>query len=62
MMRLTLRISGMALFSVDLLSATSELGPAYSTVTNDFNYRVMRLFTPPLWIPTARNRALKRGS
>ncbi len=61
MMRLTLRIVGRTLFSVELDEEASGIGQAV-TVGNQFlDYR-MRTFPPaPLWLPTPRNRHFKQA-
>jgi len=58
MMRLTLRIVGQALFSLDLSQETSTVGPAVTTVLKLFSDYVFRPF-PPLGVPTPRNRRMQ---
>ncbi len=58
MMRLTLRIVGQALFSLDLSQETSTVGPAVTTVLELFGDYVFRPF-PPLGVPTPRNRRMQ---
>lgn len=58
MMRLTLRIVGQTLFSLDLSQETSTVGAAVTTVLNLFGDYVFRPF-PPLGIPTPRNRRMQ---
>lgn len=58
MMRLTLRIVGLSLYSVDLTNESSDLGRSITASSEYFNYRLGRIFAPPLWIPTKRNREL----
>jgi len=58
MMRLTLRIVGQALFSLDLSQETSTVGPAVTTVLKLFGDYVFRPF-PPLGVPTPRNRRMQ---
>lgn len=60
MMRLTLRIVGQTLFSLDLSQETSTVGPAVTTVLKLFGDYVFRPF-PPLSVPTMRNRRLLRA-
>ena len=59
MMKVTLRVAGQALFSVDLLGAASALGDAFTNVSEFVNYRMNTPFPPPLWAPTRRNRQFK---
>ena len=59
MMKVTLRVAGQALFSVDLLGAASALGEAFTGVSEFVNYRMNTPFPPPLWLPTRRNRQFK---
>lgn len=61
MMRLTMEIVGRAMFSVDLTDETSLLGKAFLTSTGYINYRFTKPFHWPLFIPTRRNRALKKA-
>lgn len=61
MMRVTLRIVGLALFGTDLTEATSALGHSITASSEYFAYRLAHLFAPPLWVPTRRNRAFKRA-
>ncbi|HLV97486.1 MAG TPA: cytochrome P450 [Ktedonobacterales bacterium] len=55
MMRLTLRIVGQALFSLDLSQETSTVGQAVTTLVKLLGDYVYAPF-PPLGIPTSRNR------
>ncbi len=59
MMRLTLRIVGLALFSTDLTANSSEIGHVITRSSAYFTYRLTHLFAPPLWVPTPRNREFK---
>ena len=59
MMRLTLRIVGQALFSLDLSQETSTIGSAVTTLLELFGDYVFRPF-PPLSVPTPRNRRIQR--
>lgn len=56
MMRVTLKIVGRALFSVDLTGDTRVLGDAFGFATQDLVYRAQHPFYPPISIPTRRNR------
>ncbi|MBA2682528.1 MAG: cytochrome P450, partial [Ktedonobacteraceae bacterium] len=60
MMRLTLRIVGQALFSLDLSQETSTFGLAVTTVLELLADYVYRPF-PPLSVPIPRNRRLQRA-
>jgi cytochrome P450 len=59
MMRLTLEIIGKALFSVDLSGEASEITQAVLTALDHIIYRSRHPFSPPLSIPTQRNRRFK---
>ncbi len=59
MMRLTLRIVGQALFSLDLSQETSTIGSAVTTLLKLLGDYVFRPF-PPLSVPTPRNRRIQR--
>jgi cytochrome P450 len=59
MMRLTLRIVGQALFSLDLSQETSTIGSAVTTLLELLGDYVFRPF-PPLSVPTPRNRRIQR--
>jgi len=59
MTKLTTEITGRALFSVDLADESSMLGKAFAISTEYINYRFSHLLSPPLFIPTQRNRKLK---
>lgn len=58
MMRLTLRIVGQALFTLDLGQEASTIGPAVTTFLELLGDYVYRPF-PPLSVPTPRNRRLQ---
>jgi cytochrome P450 len=60
MMRLTLRIVGQALFSLDLSQETSTIGSAVTTLLKLLGDYVFRPF-PPLGVPTPRNRRLQQA-
>jgi cytochrome P450 len=61
MMRLTLRVVGETLFSIDMGDATEGVGKAFSQLNEGVAYRFRRALVPPLWAPTSRNRAFKRA-
>ena len=61
MMRVTFRIVGRTLCSVDLDDVAGEMGPAISTALHfaeDYAERPVRI---PLWVPTPRNLEFKRA-
>lgn len=61
MMRLTMEVVGRSLFSVDLSEDTNVLGQFFSESIDYLNYRLINPFAPPLFIPTRRNRSLKKS-
>lgn len=61
MMRLTMEVVGQALFSVDLSEESNVLGQGFKTATNYINYRFEHPFAMPLFVPTRRNREVKRA-
>lgn len=56
MTRVTLKIVGRALFSVDLAGDMRELGEAFALANDDLAFRIQHPFYPPPFIPTPRNR------
>jgi cytochrome P450 len=56
MSRLTLSITGRALFSRDISDEADEIGQAMTQLLRHFNYRFEHFFTFPESIPTLRNR------
>ena len=60
MMRLTLRIAGLALFSYDLTNEVDRIGHTFTTL-GPLISRYTTLPFPPLSIPTPRNRRLLAG-
>jgi len=61
MMKLTLRVAGKALFSVDLLGEANALGEAFTHISEFVNYRMGAPFPPPLFLPTRQNRRFKQA-
>lgn len=61
MIRLTMRIIGEALFSVDLGPHASTIAATFARLNEDLAYRFRTIFVPPFWIPTPRNLAFKRN-
>ncbi len=60
MMRLTLRVAGLALFSLDLSDEVDKVGRTFSTL-GPLISKYATLPFPPLWVPTPRNRRLLAG-
>ncbi len=56
MMRVTLKIVGRALFSVDLTGDAHALGELFARANDDLIYRIQHPFYPPPFVPTPRNR------
>jgi cytochrome P450 len=57
MMRLTLRVVGQSLFTLDLRHDTETVGRAVTTLSK-LMLEYMSVPFPPLWIPTPRNRRI----
>src|SRR5438105_3837325 len=55
MMAITLQVAGQALFSIDLQGEASELGEAFTALSEYVNYRFGHPFAPPQWLPTRAN-------
>jgi cytochrome P450 len=55
MMRLTLKIVSLALFSVDISDESNKLGLALRTALEYVYYRLTAPLAPPVWIPTRQN-------
>jgi cytochrome P450 len=60
MMRLTLRIVGQALFSIDLSDEADKVGQAFTTWSRLFAHYAYNPF-PPLGVPTPRNRRMRQA-
>jgi cytochrome P450 len=60
MMRLSLRIAGLALFSLDLSNEADTVGRTF-TALGPLLSEYANLPFPPLWVPTSRNRQLQAG-
>ena len=60
MMRLSLRIAGLALFSHDLSNEVDRVGRTFTTL-GPLISKYATLPFPPLWVPTPRNRHLLAG-
>jgi len=59
MMRITLKIVGRALFSVELTGDSAALGDSFGQVSEYVVFRVRHPFYVPLGVPTARNRRVR---
>ena len=59
MMKVTLQIVGKCLLSLDLSDDSDMVGRALEAMLEDTVHRIPRLLSPPLWVPTARNRRRK---
>jgi len=60
MSRLTQRIVGLALFSLDLSNEVDTVGRTFTAISPLIS-RYASLPFPPLWVPTPNNRRLKAG-
>jgi len=60
-MAITLQVAGQALFSIDLHGEASELGEAFTALSEYVNYRFGHPFNPPQWVPTGANRRLREA-
>jgi len=60
MMRLTLRIVGQALFSIDLSDETDTVGQAFTALMTPFTDYIYHP-VPPLAVPTPRNRRIQQS-
>jgi cytochrome P450 len=56
MMAVTLRIVGLALMGVDLSDDSGDVGAAVTVVLKETVHRIVHPASPPLWVPTGRNR------
>jgi cytochrome P450 len=61
MMRLTLRIAGLTLFSHDLSGEADTLGRAFRVVFAHVSRRMNSQLTLPLWVPTPSNRRVRHA-
>jgi cytochrome P450 len=61
MTRLTLQIAAKALFDADVAEHARDVGAALETLQDNFLARFNSMLPPPLWLPTATNRRLKRA-
>jgi cytochrome P450 len=61
MMRLGLRIAGTTLFSTDISGEADAIGRAFRVAFEQVSDKMNGRLTPPLWIPTRRNREFRRS-
>lgn len=61
MRRLTLRLIGQMLFSLDIRREAQIIGTAFTTLNEDTSYRLRNVFVPPLWVPVPRNLAFRKA-
>lgn len=61
MMKLTLRIAGKTMFSVDLLGDAEELGKSITIAIEHANLGFQSLFLMPEFLPTPENRRFKKA-
>lgn len=61
MMGVTLDIITQTMFSMDMLSEASKVGPAIGTTTQFVTEQVQNPFALPLWVPISRNRTYTRA-
>jgi len=59
---LTLTIAGETLFGRDLSGEASDAGRALAVALAVLAHRAMSYVAPPIWVPTARNRAFRRAA
>jgi cytochrome P450 len=61
MMRLVLSVAGATLFGADVGGDADALGAAQRTIFALVSDKMNNPLTPPLWVPTRRNRAFRRA-
>lgn len=61
MMRLTLEVLTQTMFSTSVMDRVEDIAPALSSCLRYAAKTAMNPFTPPLYIPTAENRAFKQS-
>jgi cytochrome P450 len=61
MKRITLSVVGRAMFNLDLGDDHNEIASHLKQGGDYFVYRYKNPMAPPLWMPTARNRAFRRS-
>jgi cytochrome P450 len=60
MMRLTLKVIGQMLFSVDLSDAAEDVKEALEVALEYVTQRSLQIFPLPVWVPTPRNLQFRR--
>lgn len=61
MTRLTLKIISQALFSIDISHESDRLGSALRTAFEYVYHKITAPLSPPLWVPTHRNREFRQA-
>jgi cytochrome P450 len=61
MSRVTLRVVGKTLFSLDLSGDAKAVGDALQAAMDHVVHRTFNLFVPPIWFPTPANRRFHRA-
>jgi len=61
MMRLTLKIVGLALFSTDISLKASAIGSALRQAFEHVNFKMNHLVTLPEWVPTNRHQRFRKA-
>ncbi|QRK05343.1 cytochrome P450 [Archangium violaceum] len=61
MLRLTMRIVGKTLLGLEVLDEADDFGAALTTCLEYSNHLVANIVPVPLWLPTKRNRELKKA-
>lgn len=59
--QLAFRIAGRTFFGADLSTSAAETGTAFTASLEELVHRINSPLRPPLWLPTPRNRRLKRS-
>ena len=58
---LTSQVIGRAMLSVDLARDAGDLRASFDVVSRYAIDRIINIVTPPLWVPTAKNRQFRRA-
>ncbi len=61
MMKVTLQIVGLCLLTRDFSGESDAIGSNLTAMLEETVYRIPRVYLPPLWVPTARNRRINRA-
>jgi cytochrome P450 len=59
MVRLTLRVAGLVLFSMDLVDEAKELSEAMTIAIHHVTDKIQTPISAPAWLPTAKNRRFR---